>query len=223
MPARRRPIRRYQAVTDRVARRIYKLDRWRIPLPSGLPAISLAYLVGWVAAIAVLSKLPLVGRFVELLPPSFVWVAIPLVGSWALTTLRVDGRAPHRALVALCMWRLRPRTVVAGRRCPEVGSTVVPIAGLAIAPSGDEPRYRAGRVRGPAVLTLRYPAELCVERRRRTRLRAWRRRTAADVEDSRQTGELEATRLRVRGVAGDAPLRRGAELRVPAGGEVVFE
>lgn len=225
---RRKRIRRYQSVTDRVSRRIYRLDRWRIPWAGGVAAISLAYVVGWFVAVAILSRVPVSGHLLGLLPPSIVWVAIPLLGSWALTTLRIDGRAPHRALLGASLWALRPRTLAALRPCPDEGSDFAPLDFLVVAPSGDEPRYRRGRVRGPATLTLRYPAQVSPHYRWGVRLRrAIETRLRPEAREAWERPEhrlAKAAGLRVRAVPAEArPLRRAGALRVPPGREVTFE
>lgn len=227
-PPRRKRIRRYQSVTDRVTRRIYKLDRWRVPLPGGLPAISLGYLAGWFVAVALAMKLPLVGHALGLLPPSLVWVAIPLLGAWAFTTLRIDGRAPHRAGAGALSFWLRPKELAGLRPCPPPGTELAPLTELAVAPSGDEAAYRRGRVPGPARLTLRYPARVAFGYSLRTRLRraiATRLSARAREAWTRREHQLaNADRLRVSvPKRGGRALRRGGEMRIPAGRQVSFE
>ena len=202
----------YRDVIDVVERRIFRVDRWRIPSPGGLPVVAVGYFAALVACVLVASKLPIVGQLLGILPPAVRVLALPVLGAWALVGWQVDGRRPHHALWAWCRSRVAPRTLAGLRRTPAVGTQLAPIEGVTIAPSGDEPHYRAGRLRGPATVILRYPAELAVERRC-----ALRGRSAV--------GELaDAERIRVTALSDRVqPLLSGREIRVPNGGEVVFE
>jgi hypothetical protein len=206
------PVRSYRDVVDVVERRIFRVDRWRVPHPGGIPAAALGYFIAALGVVLAGSRLPLLGGLLAMMQPALRFVGLPAICAWALVSWQIDGRRPHHALFSVLRHRLAPRTLAGLRRAPAVGTWLAPVDGATIAPSGDEPRYRAGRVRGPATLILRYPAELRVERRR------FRRRADA--------GEAIATarRLRVRPVSGRSrPLAEGRAIRVPEGAEVVFE
>jgi len=130
-----------------------------------------------------------------------------VVAGWALASWQIDGRAPHHALAGLARYRVRPRTLAGLRPTAAVGAQLAPVTAVQIAPAGDEPAYRRGRVRGPARVVLRYPARLELERRR-----------------GRGSDALAASRVRVCRLGEHSrPLSRGRELRVPEGAEVVFE
>lgn len=188
-------VRSYRAVVDEVERRIYRIDRWRLPTPHGVSVRALAYAVGCVVGIAALSGLPVVGAVLGLLPDPLRLLGLPIASGWALSALRIDGRPPHRALLAATRYIGLPRHWAGLRSCPPVGAVLAPVEAIEIAPSGDEPALRRGRVRGPARITVRYPARVAVERGGRK----------AAVTASGQ-------RLR--------PLVRGGSIRVPAGGRV---
>ena len=206
------PVRSYRDVVDVVERRIFRIDRWRIPHPGGVPAVGLGYFVVALLAVLVASRLPLLGGVLGMLQPALRLIGIPILCAWAMVSWQVDGRRPHYALVSAVRHRLGARTLAGLRRAPAVGTRLAPIEGATIAPSGDEPRYRAGRVRGPATVVLRYPAELRVERRAARR--------SAEVGE----GISLARRVRVRSLPGRArPLADGQLIRVPEGAEVVFE
>lgn len=202
------PVPSYRAVVDDVERRIYRVDRWRLPAPGGVQVRAILYTlaagVGFMAA----AKLPVAGQLLRLLPVGVRLVALPVLAGWALASWQVDGRAPHHAAAGLARYRLRSRTLAGLRPTAAVGAQITPVAAVQIAPAGDEPAYRRGRVRGPARVVLRYPAQLEVERARG--------RGAEALAASR--------RVRVRGLGErPRPLSRGRELRVPEGAEVVFE
>jgi len=202
-------VRSYRDVVDVVERRIFRIDRWRLPTPHGVSVRALAYAGACFAGIAVASGLPGFRQLLGLLPASVLYLALPALAGSALSTLSIDGRPPHHALVAALRHRLGPRAVAGLRRVPPVGSRLAPVAAIQVAPS-DDGRYRAGWVRGPATLTLRYPAEVTVERGRRP------------ATGARDSGLVDARRVRVRPLSGRA-LLVGRELRVPEGGEVTFE
>lgn len=207
-------VRSYRDVVDVVERRIFRIDRWRIPHPGGIPAAGLGYFVVAVGAVLFASRLPLIGEVLSMMQPALRFVGIPVIFAWALVSWQVDGRRPHHALVSVVRHRIGARTLAGLRPAPSRGARLAPVDGVTIAPSGDEPRYRGGRVRGPATVLLRYPAELRVESRR------GRPVAAATLADALQRGR----RIRVRAVDGPTrPLAVGELIEVPAGGEVVFE
>lgn len=203
------PVRSYRDVVDVVERRIFRIDRWRLPTPHGVSVRALAYAGACFVSVAVASGLPGVGQLLGLVPGSIRYLALPALGGWALSALSIDGRPPHHVLVAALRHRLGPRAVAGLRRVPPVGSELAPIAAIQVAPT-DDGRYRPGRVRGPAKLTLRYPAEITVEHGR------------PPVGGARDAGLAGARRVRLHPLGGKA-LPVGRELSVPEGGEVVVE
>lgn len=202
-------IRSYRAVLDDVERRIYRVDRWRLPAPGGVQVRAIVYTIAALAVVAVGSGLPLVGDLLGILPPSVRYLALPVAAGWGLASWRIDGRAPHHALAALGRFAARARTLSGVAPSPAVGLRLAPVASVQVAPSGDETAYRAGRVDGPARVVLRYPARLEFEGAARRRPRVER--------------IARARRVRVSGLEGtERPLVVGHELRVPKGAEVVF-
>ena len=201
-------VRSYRDVVDVVERRIFRIDRWRLPTPHG---------------VSVRRSPTRAPASSELRSPAGCRESGSCSGycrrrcsTWRCRhsgdgrcRRPIDGRRPHHALVAALRHRQGPRAVAGLRRVPPVGSRVAPVAAIQIA-SSDDGRYRAGRVRGPATLTLRYPAEITVERGRRP------------IGGGRDPGMIGARRVRVRPLSGRA-LLVGRELRVPEGGEVVVE
>jgi hypothetical protein len=198
-------VRSYHAVLDRVERRLFRFDRWRLPNPTGVLLRSLAYASVSLVLVAVLSGVPGAGWALGLLPPVVHWALLPIGAGWALSLWMPDGRVAHFALRSLVRYWASPRAVSSLRRCPVPGSEVAPVAEVCVMPSGDEPRYVAGRIRGPATVALGYRAEL--ERKRRDRpSRSLLRRRA---------------RRRATLIPGDGrALERPLVVRLPRGGEV---
>jgi hypothetical protein len=203
------PVSSFGGVVDRVERRIYKVDRWRLPTPHGVSVRVLLYAVACLAAVGVMSALPVIGLVLAPIPDSVRWVALPLLGAWALSAWQIDGRAPHHALVSALRFLSRPRELAGLRPCPRDGTEMAPVHELCIAPSGDEARYRAGVVRGPANVLLRYPAQVVLE--------------GAKGEGPPSARAAQAKRLRVRGAQGGRPLPAAVELHIPKGRAVIFE
>lgn len=211
MPARtsQKVVRSYRVVFRR-RWRIYRIEKWRLPLPGGLELRTVGYWVAGLLLMLVMSRLPVLSVGLALLPGSVRLGAIPLIAAWALSGWEVDGRPPHRVLAGVVSWWLRPRVIAGLRPCPAADTAVVPLRRLVMAPDLHGPTYPRGRVVGPARMLLRYPARVCVEG-----VPWW----------SRSPGTMRfngAKRWRVSDIAGP-PLHRGKTINVPAGRVVIFE
>jgi hypothetical protein len=187
-------IRSYRLVFRR-RWRIFRIQGWRIPLPGGLELRLLGYWLACLLAAFLFGRLPLLGALVRLAPPALRLVALPLAAAWALARLEIDGRPPHRALLGLLAWWLRPRSLAGLRRSPPQGTELAPLDTVVIGPDLRSARYPRGEVRGPARLLLRYP--LAAERRRGGRL---------------SLRPLDA-----------APLHQGKTIELPPGQTISFE
>jgi hypothetical protein len=146
--------------------RIFRIGNWRLPLPGGLELRLIGYWLACLAAFSVLGRLPLVGLPIAPMPPALRLLAIPLLAAWALCRWELDGRPPHRALLGLAGWWLRPRVLAAGRRVPAPGAEVSPLGALVLAPDLESAELPRGGLEGPARLLLRYPTS--ASRRGRT-------------------------------------------------------
>jgi hypothetical protein len=108
-------IRSYRVCFE-LERRIHRIDRWRIPVPYGIPLRGLAYAALVLAVVLVAVRLLLIGAVLGLLHPALRLVVIrsrrPL-----LTRLRVDGRPAHAAGLAWVRWRAGPRRLSPLRPC----------------------------------------------------------------------------------------------------------
>src|SRR4051795_12432662 len=96
--------------------RLYRFDRWRLPLRGGLPVRALLYAPAVYLVLLAADRVPLLGGALRLLPAPLHWALAPLGLVAALLHARLDGRAVHRALWALARWRLSPRLL--GRAGP---------------------------------------------------------------------------------------------------------
>jgi len=186
--------------------RIFRIQGWRIPLPGGIELRLLGYWLACLAAISVAARVPLIGVAVSALPASLRLLAFPLAAAWLLCRWEIDGRPPHRALLGLLGWRVRPRTVAALRGCPRVGAELAPIGEVTLGPDLSAARYPRGRLHGPLRVLLRYPVE--VETRSGRARRNHSGRAGSSVWLMRPT---------------DGPaLHNGKTVAIPAGRTVVF-
>jgi hypothetical protein len=203
----RKTVRSYRLVFRR-RWRIFRIQGWRIPLPGGLELRLLGYWLVSLATIALLGSVPLLGIVVSAAPASLRLLAAPLAAAWALSRWEVDGRPPHRALLGLILWRLRPRHQAALRPVAPQGSRLAPLGEIAAAPDLGAAVYPRGRLTGPARLLVRYPVEVEPDRVPR-RVRARHRRAAA-------------RRWRLRPTTA-SPLHNGKTIDVPVGRTIAFE
>jgi hypothetical protein len=156
-------IRSYRVCFE-LERRIHQVDRWRIPVPYGIPLRGLAYAALVLAAVLVAGRLPLIGAILGLLHPALRLVVIPVVSAALLTRLRVDGRPAHAAALAWVRWRAGARRLSALR--PSAAPAPARLPDVELVPDEDTSHYRPARIGGPCELTLRYPAS--ARRRGRT-------------------------------------------------------
>lgn len=161
-------------------RRLFKIDRWRLPLPYGVPLRGAAYAAVALAAVVTLGRAPLVGPAIAALPPPVRFVLLPAGAACLLVRVRVDGRCAHTFAVAWLRSALAPRRLVGFRRAAPVAR--VYFSAIPFAPDERTARYRRGAVSGPARLTLRYPAR----GRRRGRTLFVRQRSDAPLRESRE-------------------------------------
>jgi hypothetical protein len=150
-------IRSYRVCFD-LERRIHKIDRWRIPLPYGLPLRGIVYFLAALGAVLVARPLPIAGGFLDTLHPALRYFALPVGTAVALMRWTIDGRTPHATAKAWLRMRLSPRRLCAFRPAPATGP--VRFEPITIVPDESSPRLRRAVVHGPATVTLRYAAQL---------------------------------------------------------------
>jgi hypothetical protein len=142
-------------VCFQLERRIHKLDRWRIPLPYGLPVRGLLYGAAILAAVLVAARLPLLSSLVGALHPIVRYGLLPVAGGYLLTELKLDGRSGHSVAISWLRMRFAPTRVCAFR--PVLGATQVRLGALTVAADGRGPRLRRGVIDGEGPVVLRGP------------------------------------------------------------------
>lgn len=139
-------IKSYRAVFQ-FERRIYRIDGLALN-PAGVPLRGIAYFALLVASGLAVSRFPLLGQLIRVVP----WYVRGLLGpaalAVALTTVRLDGRPCHTALRALLGYWLGPRRLAGLRRCGRLGSRWLP-DDLVVLPDGSDGRLRRLRYVGP--------------------------------------------------------------------------
>lgn len=156
-PPDRRVVIRGYALVFHMQRRLFKIDRWRLPLPGGLEIRSIVYTIVVLLADLISSRLALIGPLTDKLPAPLHWAILPGLIVFVLVKLEVEGRPPHRVLASLLSWWVKPKHFIGRRPVPRPGMRA-PIDTLSIAPDWRGSRYRPAAIRGPATVVCRYPA-----------------------------------------------------------------
>lgn len=139
----------YRLVFD-LERRIHRIDRFRVPLPYGLPLRSLAYALGALVAVLLLQQLAGTRQFLGVLPPPARLALLPLAISYGLTRLKPDGRSAHAAAGCWLRYVLAPRELVAFRAGGRDDTVRLP--DVVMAPDGNTARRWRGTIIGPATV-----------------------------------------------------------------------
>jgi hypothetical protein len=139
----------------KLERRIHKIDRWRVPLPFGVPLRSIGYALGAMLTMVILGRVPVLGIAIGSMNPVLRFGVLPIASAYALTCWEIDGRPAHALLRSWTAMRLRPTRVVAWRGAPAPGP--VTLASVTLAPDDRSARLRPAVIDGPARVLIRYP------------------------------------------------------------------
>lgn len=137
-------------------RRIHRIDRFRIPVPYGIPLAGLGYACAAALSIALTARVPGMAEIVGTVPLPVRYLAVPVLTAHVLCRRRSDGRPAHEAIAARLVRCVRPQCLVAFMS-PSRADRVA-FASFVVVPDEAGPTYRRGVVRGPAVAVLRIPA-----------------------------------------------------------------
>jgi len=152
-------IRSYRRVFE-VDRRIYRVDRWALPVPGGVPLRAVGYFAVALLAVIVAGALPGTSELVGALSAPVRFVVLPLAVAVLGTQAAPDGRAAHRFAWDWLRLRLRARRRCAGRVVSLEGEPIAWDGELALRFDGDDARVHRGRIRGPARVTFNVPVRL---------------------------------------------------------------
>lgn len=145
-------------VCFRLERRIHKIDRWRIPLPYGMPVRGIVYALIVEVAVLVAMQLPILSALLGLLHPILRYAALPIGVGYLLTELVLDGRSGPAVVRSCIRVAVEPRRLVAFRRAPATGRVL--FAPLTMGPDEHGPRLRRAVIEGNGRVIVRQPAEL---------------------------------------------------------------
>src|SRR4051794_5733040 len=146
-------IRSYRRVFE-VDRRIYRVDRWALPVPGGVPLRALGYF----AATALL--MVLLGDLVAFVSPPLRFVVVPLAVAVLGTQAAPDGRTAHRFAWDWLRLRLRARRRSAGRVVRLEDEPVRWDGSLPVRWDADGAELHRAVVRGPARVRFNVPTTL---------------------------------------------------------------
>src|SRR5215210_3687544 len=152
-------IRSYRRVFE-VDRRIYRVDRWALPVPGGIPLRAVGYFVAALLGVLAAGALPVVGEAIAAVSAPLRFVVVPLAVAVLGTQVAPDGRAAHRFAWDWLRLRLRARRRSAGRIVALEGEPIAWDGELALRADGEGPELRHGRVLGPACITFNVPIRL---------------------------------------------------------------
>ncbi|HEY7891224.1 MAG TPA: TcpE family conjugal transfer membrane protein [Solirubrobacteraceae bacterium] len=142
----------------KIERKLFKIDRWRLPLPGGVEIRAIVYGAVILLGMLLLSRLPGLGLLFGLLPAPLHWALIPGGLTFVLLKLQIEGRAPHRVLASIVSWYFSER-LIAGAQKADRPRSHTPIQAVWVTPDWRAPRYRPAKIHGPTLLVIRYPIE----------------------------------------------------------------
>lgn len=148
-------IRSYRRVFE-VDRRIYRVDRWALPVPGGIPLRAVGYFLAALVLVLVLGRVP----GVRDVSAPIRFVVIPLGLAILGTQAAPDGRTAHRFAADWVRLRWRSRRRSAGRVVVLEDEPIAWHGELAVRWDDDSAVLQRARVRGPARITFAVPVQL---------------------------------------------------------------
>jgi hypothetical protein len=152
-------IRSYRRVFE-VDRRIYRVDRWALPVPGGVPLRAVGYFATTLLLVILLGSLPATGELIGAISAPLRFVVIPLAVAVLGSQAAPDGRAAHRFATDWVRYRLRARRRCGEQSVPLEGEPVLWHGELGVCPDEHGSQLARGRVTGPARITFNVPVEL---------------------------------------------------------------
>lgn len=156
-PSEHRVLIRSYALVFRMQRKLFKIDRWRLPLPGGLEIRAIVYAIVVLLGDLIVSRLALIGPLTDMLPAPLHWAILPGLLVFVLVKLEVEGRPPHKVISSLLGWWVRPKYFI-GLLPAERPGIQAPIETLFVTPDWRSARYRPAEIDGPTAVVCRYPA-----------------------------------------------------------------
>jgi hypothetical protein len=188
-------VRSYRRVF-RFDRRIYRVDRFAIPVPGGLPLVGLLWFLGALLTVLLASHLPVLGSLLGALSPPLRYLILPAAVAVLATQLAPDGRSAPRFALTWLGGRTRARRQSAGRKLADDQERALRARTIDVQPDHHSARLRRARVRGPAQVSFRDPVRVSHRRGRSILVRPAERSSSGECV---RELELEASeRLEIR-------------------------
>jgi len=140
-----------------VERRIHRVDRFRIPVPYGIPLMALGYWAVVMVVFLVAGAMPVLGTLLAALPWPLRLILLPGLVTRALCHKRADGRPAHEAITAYLTFLLSAKHLVGLAAAPHEDGH---LDALALAGDEHNGRWPRGVVRGPCTVLVRRPARV---------------------------------------------------------------
>jgi hypothetical protein len=140
-----------------VERRIHRVDRFRIPVPYGIPLVALGYWAVVMVVFLVAGAMPLLGALLSALPWPLRLILLPGLVTRALCHKRADGRPAHEAITAYLTFLVSAKHLVGLAAAPHEDGH---LDALALAGDEHNGRWPRGVVRGPCTVLVRRPARV---------------------------------------------------------------
>src|SRR3954469_26057393 len=107
-------VRSYRRVFE-VDRRIYRVDRWALPVPGGVPLRAVGYFAVALLTMIVAGAVPAMNELAGTLSSPIRFVVLPLAVAVLGTQAAPDGRTAHRFAWDWLRFRFRARRRCSGR------------------------------------------------------------------------------------------------------------
>ena len=140
-----------------IDRRIYRVDRWALPVPGGVPLEGVAYFFAFLAAVILIGQLPVVGGLTSVAHPLLAYLFIPAGLAMVAVRAEPDGRSTYRFVGDWARHKARRRRTINGRPAP---TSVKWHGRVRVLWDLDSPVQRRGRIHGPASVRFRDGATL---------------------------------------------------------------
>src|SRR3954468_9875796 len=109
-------LRSYRLAFD-LERRLHRVDRFRIPVPYGIPLTALGYAAAGLLLLRLRRQMPGASALLAFLPLPIQLVLLPGAASFLLCRVRPDGRPTHEAILAWLVHRATARHLVTLEAC----------------------------------------------------------------------------------------------------------
>lgn len=159
-----RAVRSYRDVFT-LERRLFRIDRWQIPLRGGIEVRAIVYAIACYLLLLFARAIPPIRLAHDLLPGAIGWVVLPLAAALALARFRPDGRVPHHAAASVARWALSARRLAGLRPERARAHALTDHRVVVVGDFRDAHHPIAGSVCGPALVTVRRAARLTGDRR----------------------------------------------------------